>query len=315
MDIIPLPTRFDSIPGLDYIAIDVELANPKYESICSIGLAFVENGNVQQIEHYLIKPHAEYRIFSPMHKRLHGITEDAVKNSPELIDLWPAIQHHFDGNKLIVAHNAGFDVSVLRHSLQAYNVELPYFDYCCTMQLAKSTLTSLTTHTLPDLLRHYEYTLSHHHHAAYDAYHCAIIGRYLLPQCHSSSYSKNQLDNPRSDRSAKNKKFFKLQSKEADLTGIAWDDLDATAGPDFFQDKRFVVTGEFAQYSREVLLELLVSKGGIKQSSVSGKTDFFIVGDGAGWSKVEKVKAMRDQGQDIQIISQEELYQILEAIS
>lgn len=310
---LSLKTQLASIPDLNYVAIDVELANASYQSLCAIGVAVVKDGNVSQVVYSLIKPHPAYSDFSPIHKRIHGISSDAVKDSPSLIDIWPRLQTYFEGSTVVVAHNAGFDVAVLRHSLEAYAIRLVDFDYCCSMLIAKQQLPHLPSHTLKDLLNHYEYSLSNHHHAGFDAYHCALISRHLVPLRFARQIGQPKAAN-HEDRLKKTQAFFKLQTKEANLEGLAWDDLDAGAGPDFFVGKRFVLTGDFIKYERDVLSQLLTDKGGIKQSSVNGKTNCFIVGNGAGWSKVEKARAMRDQGQSIHIINEEELYQILAAL-
>ena len=59
-----------------------------------------------------------------------------------------------------------------------------------------------------------------------------------------------------------------------------------------FADKIFVVTGELDGYEQEEAEELIRNFGGVVRSSVSGKTDFLIVGEGAGKRKLEKAREL-----------------------
>lgn len=47
------------------------------------------------------------------------------------------IKGYFNNN-LVIAHNASFDMSVLRSTLKLYNIKMPSFEYICTMKLSKN---------------------------------------------------------------------------------------------------------------------------------------------------------------------------------
>lgn len=59
-----------------------------------------------------------------------------------------------------------------------------------------------------------------------------------------------------------------------------------------FEGKVFVVSGEPDDYGREKTEELIAKFGGIVRGSVSSKTNYLIVGDYAGKSKITKAKAL-----------------------
>ena len=63
------------------IAIDFETANEQRASACSIGLAWIEDGEVTRVEERLIRP-SEMR-FSGFNISIHGITPDDVVDEPE----------------------------------------------------------------------------------------------------------------------------------------------------------------------------------------------------------------------------------------
>lgn len=73
---------------------------------------------------------------------------------------------------------------------------------------------------------------------------------------------------------------------------------DAT---DKFLGKTFVVSGVFAQFSRDELKKTIEDNGGKVGSSISAKTDFVVAGDNMGPAKLEKANKL-----NIPILSEEE---------
>lgn len=156
---------------MNYIAIDFETANEKRNSPCSIGIVVVKNGRIIEKIDYLIRPR-EMR-FMPINIGVHGIRPTMVENEPEFDKVWEKIKHYFNEN-LVIAHNASFDISVLRKSAELYDIELPSFEYICTMKLAKNFYKGIENaklNTVSDFLG-YEFK---HHDALYDALACSNI--------------------------------------------------------------------------------------------------------------------------------------------
>lgn len=156
---------------MNFIAIDFETANEKRNSPCSIGLVVVKEGEVVEKLHYLIKP-KEMR-FLPMNVWIHGITEEQVINEKEFDEIWEDINGYFN-DTLIVAHNAAFDISVLRNTLELYNIDKPNFKYICTMKLAKSFYPNLENAKLNTVNEFLGFNFNHHN-ALDDAEACANI--------------------------------------------------------------------------------------------------------------------------------------------
>ncbi len=123
------------------VAIDFETANEQRASACSIGLAWIEDGRVTDRETYLIRP-PEMR-FAPVNIRIHGITPDMVKDAPEFPDVLASLRERIDGCDMVLAHNAGFDMSVVRASCDAYALSYPEFDYLCTVKVAQKVWSDL----------------------------------------------------------------------------------------------------------------------------------------------------------------------------
>lgn len=153
------------------IAVDFETANERRGSACSVGFAFIENGAVTRVEERLIRP-KEMR-FSGFNVAIHGIRPEDVEDAPEFPEVMDEFAEDFAGATLI-AHNASFDMSVWRASLDLYGLCYPSFDYLCTVQIARRVWHDLPSYKLNELGRHLCLTFRHHN-AAEDARICAEV--------------------------------------------------------------------------------------------------------------------------------------------
>ena len=71
--------------------------------------------------------------------------------------------------------------------------------------------------------------------------------------------------------------------------------------------KTFVITGKFAELTRDQLSEWIEQSGGKVSSSVSAKTDYLVAGESAG-SKLDKAQKL-----GVAIISDQALKQLIQA--
>ena len=155
---------------MNFTAIDFETANSSRGSACSIGVCVVEDGRVARCYERLIRPDPLY--FSPINISIHGITAADVENAPLFVDLWPEILANVSGP--VVAHNASFDVSVIRRSLDEAAIEYPALDYFCTRVIAKLAWPGMRTYGLDHLAQQIGLSFKHHN-AAEDARACALL--------------------------------------------------------------------------------------------------------------------------------------------
>ncbi len=151
------------------IAIDFETATEQRASACSIGLAFIENGQVVRVEERLIRPPGNR--FSPFNTAIHGIRPEHVAFAPEFPDVMAEFAGEFEGATM-VAHNASFDFSVIRASFDLYGMAYPEVSYLCSVKLAQRHWPDLGSHRLNVLAAHLGLSFSHHN-AAEDARICA----------------------------------------------------------------------------------------------------------------------------------------------
>lgn len=124
---------------MNFTAIDFETATGKRSSACAVGIATVENGVITETFHSLIQPPGN--IYFGMNIGVHGIRPADTETAPTFHDLYPEIRNRLQGRKL-VAHNESFDRSVLRRTMEHY--ELDYAELAlserweCTMRIYKA---------------------------------------------------------------------------------------------------------------------------------------------------------------------------------
>lgn len=156
---------------MDFVAIDFETATSGANSICSMGICTVTNGKISEQKELLIKP--EPFEFNEYNIKIHNITPEMVIDKPTFKEYWKEIFPYLN-DRIIVAHNASFDIGVLLKTLDMYKIEFPSFSYLCTVKLSQKAYPELTSHKLNAMADFLGLEFSHHC-AKDDAYACAMI--------------------------------------------------------------------------------------------------------------------------------------------
>jgi DNA polymerase-3 subunit epsilon len=158
---------------LDFTAIDFETANSSNASACAVGLARVRDGHVVATAGWLIQPPPGHDRFFELNTRIHGLRAEDVEGaktwSEQLDDLAA-----FAGADVLVAHNAGFDMMVLRRACEATGDLYPPYRYVCSLQVARK-LYDLESYRLPSVAAAAGFIDFPHHDPTADALACAHI--------------------------------------------------------------------------------------------------------------------------------------------
>lgn len=121
----------------DFVAIDFETAIKHH--ICAVGIVTVENGQIIDEYHSLIKP--PNNMYSWHCTKVHGITEIDTINSLPFLGIYPEIRRRLS-NHLVVAHNESFDRNVLKKTLLDNNLDYATLNlpekWECTMKYCKA---------------------------------------------------------------------------------------------------------------------------------------------------------------------------------
>jgi DNA polymerase-3 subunit epsilon len=279
---------------MDFIAIDFETANNSRSSACSLGLVYVKDGEIQHTEYFLFKPTPFF--FTNSH--IHGIQEADVLEMPTFCESWDYILNKIEGS-LIVAHNAAFDLSVMRASLEESAHDFPRLDYVCTWRLSQILMSEMPNHKLSTLANRFGLELNHHN-ALSDAEVCAQLALHLVEKSNEESLislSKKCGFNIGELHENNTYSPFAKRRYSRDKTDIV--KFDSLVDLESINEKteklsgcKIVVSGVFHQFSRSELKKMIEQHGGKNVGSISKKTTFVLAGEKMGPAKKEKAETL-----------------------
>ncbi len=296
---------------MNFITIDFETATFERDSACEIGLTFVEDFEIVKTESWLIQP-PNNTIFS-FNTSVHGITAEMTAGEPTFEELWPELKPLLE-NQFLIAHNAGFDFSVLRGSLEKSRIPFPSLYYSCSYIFSKKVWENLPSYGLAGLCKHLNIALDHHR-AGPDSLATAELAikafkekevnsldefpeklRTIVGQLYEGGYKPSR---------SKPKPTIKLSDIKGDPAKINQQSI--------FYGKKVVVGGNMTSMTRVEALQKIADIGGINRAGVTKSIDYLVLAQqnykiiGAfGMTSIQK-KAIQliEQGAEIEILSEE----------
>ena len=156
----------------EFIVFDIETTGLSVSTckITEIGAVKVKNGEV--LERFNTFADPEGPIPAEITK-LTGITDEMVKAAPSQLEAVQAFLA-FAGDRLLVAHNATFDIGFIRRVCEVNRIPFPY-SYLDTVPLARFVAPELKKHKLDSLAEYYGLGDFNHHRASDDAEMLAMI--------------------------------------------------------------------------------------------------------------------------------------------
>jgi len=278
------------VMGLSFVAIDFETANSSRASACSLGMTKVLDGVVVATKYELFRPPAGFDHFEPRNISIHGIKPSDVVTKPRFADAWPAFEE-FIGDLSVVAHNASFDLSVLRASLDASNIFWPNLEYACTMVMSRSIF-QITSHSLLFVAQSagVQWDGSKHHDALYDSQICAEIVLSMARMKNADSIndllqslelSSGKLFPSGWDACRSRKKVtYSQPSNYEDRHSTKSIEVNLNADPNHpLFGKVVVFTGKLYSMPRPDAWNLVALVGGIPKDSMTKLTNFLVLGE------------------------------------
>lgn len=324
--------------GLDFTAIDFETANGFRGSPCSVGLTKVRGGAIVEEASWLMRPPENHDTFDYHNVRIHGIRAEHVAARPRFGELFPEIGA-FIGDDILAAHNAAFDLGVIRSGLEVSGLPGPAYDYVCTVMLSRRCY-SLVSNSLPFAAEEAGVPLVNHHDAAEDARACAGILIDIAARNRANSIAelylslglaipRQQAFHPARDELSK-----------ATLTALAaagetraaqpfrggWPEEgenpapspDAEPGNPLY-GQTVVFTGQLGIPRPEAKIRS-AEMGARPESRVTARTSVLVVGDGFDardlrsgrlTGKARRVLELHERGQSIEVLSEGEFLQMI----
>lgn len=134
------------------VVVDVEtsgMSPGKGGRVIEVGALLLECGMVVAEFETLVNCGAEISYGA---YRVHGISAEMLRGKPLPEDVWSRFRG-FAGDAELVAHNAPFDSSFIRHELGLIDSDLPN-RWHCTVRLARQKLPQLHNHKLDTVYRY-----------------------------------------------------------------------------------------------------------------------------------------------------------------
>jgi DNA polymerase-3 subunit epsilon len=306
---------------MDFITIDFETATKDRDSPCEIGLTFVKNREIVETKSWLIKP--RYSQFDFFNTLIHGIAPEHVADKPEFNELWVEIKPLIE-NQLLIAHNAAFDISVLRKTLDAYQISYPKLTYACSYIFSKKVWTGLSGYDLKTLCSVNKIDLKHHR-AGNDSRATAelAIKAFELKEVTSVNDFYKKLNIITGELYDGGYRPSETRRKEdiyfSESTTTEQTDKKITGDPtkhnpeSLFYGKTVVFTGVLSSMPRTLAQQIILDIGGKIGNGVTKDTDYLVVGhqdyrivgeDGMS-GKQEKAIKLIEKGSALEVISED----------
>jgi DNA polymerase-3 subunit epsilon len=316
-----------------FAAIDFETATEKRSSACAVGAVLFEVDDTTGVWQFspegvfyeLVRP--PNNSFWHLTIDIHGITPDMTADADPFDRVWSRLEERLDGHTLI-AHNAAFDISVLRNAADLCDFAPKPFEFLCTYRLAKSTFPTMFSYRLDVLAEHFEIELPAHHHAAWDAAAAAQLASRIcegngvqdpvsasLAQGFRLGYFRDGEYGPFSNAAA--------SAPHGRGEHIRFRDLVPTGDVDESHPVyglSFAFTGTLTSMSRKEAAQLVIDCGGEAHAGPTRTTNFLVVGitdfskvrDGMS-GKMKKARDLADSGTGIEIIDEAEFLRLFSA--
>jgi len=303
--------------GLSYCAIDFETANALRGSPCAVGLIKVIDGQEVGRRRWVMRPPKSVDYFDEFNIELHGITPAMVAHEPRFADRLPEILAFADGLPL-VAHNAAFDLGVIRDACEESGLAWPTATYVCTLVLSRTTW-NLLSYSLPWVAEAAGVALDQHHDPEADA--AAAAGILATIAEHHGVGSFEEL-------------FATTYARLGTMSAEDWSgchsvwsgkgpvpNANPNADPDHpFYGREIVFTGALSSMTRGVAWERVATAGGQPAPGVTTHTNILVVGyqdsrklrPGESLSaKARKARDLRATGQEIELMGEVDFLQLL----
>ncbi|WKD59025.1 exonuclease domain-containing protein [Corynebacterium caspium] len=326
----------DSIPGLNFVAFNIDTANSNRGSIYQIGVVKFIDGLEVDAKSWICQPPAGLEGFAPFNTETHGFTAADLVGKPKFIEILPEFLA-FIGNLPLLAHNAAFDLGGLQEATLVSNTaaKLPKIEYGCTLLIsrqrkhggASNSLDAIATALSIDSLKDHDAladsratgqilttfarqdkfqgNLAEFFHSR--GFELGVLEGEILSPVLATATPKPE-NKPESSKPAGKYHSWKAVSAPKELP---------TANPNADPNNPLfgqivVLTGDFTPYQKEEIFAAIADYGGTPKKSVTLKTTILIVG---AWESItgneKKARKYQERGQNIAIWPAQRLYDLI----
>ena len=284
---------------MNFVAIDVETANPDMSSICQIGLVKYEHSILADEWKSYVDPES---YFHGVNISIHGITESIVRGAPKFPELAGTLHSFLEGN-VVVCHTH-FDRVALYRAATRYGITPPASIWLDSARIARRAWKecAYSGYGLHNVCEMLGYDFNHH-----DALEDAKAAAYIV----LAAVNETGLDI---------EGWLERVPQPIDLTTVSSGVPNSREGnPEgALYGEVLVFTGALVIPRREAA-DLAASIGCRVASGVTSKTTMLVVGDQditklAGHeesSKQRKAKDLIEKGSPIRILSESDFLELV----
>lgn len=305
---------------LDYTAIDFETANSYRGSPCAVGLVRVRDGQPVDEQRWLIRPPEQVDHFDVFNTRLHGIDAEVVRGAPRWRKVLPALVDYI-GDDVVVAHNAGFDIGVIRYACAVDNIEWPEVRFLCTMVMARRAL-SLPSYRLPFVAESCGFAMGAHHDPLADAHGVVGIMRALAHGAGAADVAGLAVAHQMRIGQMSSGVYEGSVAMGTGGRGFTPIEVNPDADQDGYLYGRVVVfTGTLMSMTRDVARQECARVGATPGQNTTKTTNVLVVGDinpavlrpGSNLTgKTRKAFDLQDKGQPIEVMTEDDFLRCLD---
>lgn len=148
-----------------YVAIDFEKLDTIPCSVCSVGVAVIEDNKIVDKFYSLICPPSKNENYYCV--QTHGLHYKDVKNSPKFPEIWKKVDKIISGST-VITHNFGVERGCIRACNEYYDTDYDY-KYICTLAMSRKYMSELPSKGLDLVCEALHYKMGKHHNALDDA--------------------------------------------------------------------------------------------------------------------------------------------------
>jgi DNA polymerase III epsilon subunit family exonuclease len=144
-----LPPKNMLVSNVTFVVFDTETTgfSPTTDRIVEVGAVKFRNGRVIEEKSWLVNPGRKIPYYA---WRVHGISDDMVKDARPFKSFYPEFQDFIEGS-VLMAHNARFDVSFLSAELKRNDQSLPRNLVIDSLSLFRQWYPNAKSFTLADI--------------------------------------------------------------------------------------------------------------------------------------------------------------------
>lgn len=228
-------------------------------------------------------------------QEITGINDEMVKNG-DPIDNAISEFINFTEDLPIVFYNAQFDLGFLEVAANKISKTISN-EIIDALPMCRQAFPDLQNHKLTTVASNFKIETSGSHRALKD---CELT-------VHVYNYASYTLEQK---GILKSTSYINFRSKKISST-LLQADLNIENKDNPFYNKKVVFTGDLVSINRQTAALKIQSLGADINLSITKKTEIVVIGKEPGPSKVKKIEELKSQGQNIQIIYEEEFLSLV----